>query len=328
MDLVSIVVPTYNVEKYLERCVSSIREQSYGELEIILVDDGSTDSSGIMCDELAAQDERIRVIHKENGGLSDARNFGLAAANGKYICFIDSDDWAEPDMIRNAVEMSENAGSDIVIWGYYADFVDANERLISSSKRVPVSEIRFNKENPYPDIELALGFCGYAWNKLYRRSFLREYELVFPKGISLVEDILFNAKAICLAEKVSFLPAAYNHYIQRNAETLGTKFYPNLIELRLMALDAHISLLRHWRVSQNVIDQYRARRCCEISWGAIRAINYKEDRFEEKKKLINSILSDSRLAEKKAAIATSVKTKIKFWLVQSKCTRSLCVFCK
>ncbi|MDE6992490.1 MAG: glycosyltransferase, partial [Lachnospiraceae bacterium] len=97
-DLISVIVPVYNVEKYLDRCVESLLGQTYRRLEIILVDDGSTDGCGAMCDGYAQRDSRVRVIHKRNGGLSDARNAGLAAASGSYIGYVDSDDWIEPDM--------------------------------------------------------------------------------------------------------------------------------------------------------------------------------------------------------------------------------------
>ncbi len=97
-DLISVIVPVYNVEKYMERCVDSILRQTYTNIEIILVDDGSTDASSRLCDEYAARDGRIKVVHKENGGLSDARDAGLAVAEGDYIGYVDSDDWIEPDM--------------------------------------------------------------------------------------------------------------------------------------------------------------------------------------------------------------------------------------
>ena len=102
--LISVIVPVYNVEQYLDRCVCSILNQTYQNLEIILVDDGATDSSGRMCDEYAKRDERIKVVHKQNGGLSDARNAGLAAATGEYIGYVDSDDWIEPDMYEKMYE--------------------------------------------------------------------------------------------------------------------------------------------------------------------------------------------------------------------------------
>lgn len=113
MDKISVIVPVYKTEKYLEKCVGSIIAQTYGDLEIILVDDGSPDSSGSLCDELAASDSRIRVIHKTNGGLSSARNAGIDAASGEYLGFVDSDDWVEPEMFEILLDRLLVSGADI-----------------------------------------------------------------------------------------------------------------------------------------------------------------------------------------------------------------------
>ena len=117
MDLISVIVPVYRTEAYLDRCIESIVDQTYTNLEIILVDDGSPDRCPQMCDEWARRDTRIRVIHKKNGGLSDARNAGMAAATGEYIGFVDSDDWIKPDMFRLLYEKMEQMQSDIAACG-------------------------------------------------------------------------------------------------------------------------------------------------------------------------------------------------------------------
>ena len=119
MELVSIVVPIYKVEQYLERCVQSICNQTYPKLEIILVDDGSPDQCGELCEMYAKKDERIRVVHKENGGLSDARNEGVKYATGKYILFVDSDDYIAEDLVEKTVEVAETQNCDIVLFDYY-----------------------------------------------------------------------------------------------------------------------------------------------------------------------------------------------------------------
>ena len=113
MDLISVIVPIYNVEPYLDRCVKSIVDQTYDHLEIILVDDGSPDNCPVLCDTWAERDRRIKVIHKTNGGLSDARNAGLAAASGGLICFIDSDDWIEPEFLSALYYAMEQTGAEI-----------------------------------------------------------------------------------------------------------------------------------------------------------------------------------------------------------------------
>ena len=117
-ELISIIVPVYNVEAYIHQCIKSIIEQSYKNLEIILVDDGSKDKSGKICDDYARKDKRIKVIHKKNGGLSDSRNAGITVATGKYIAFVDSDDWIEKNMYEKMYNECEKFGADICICGF------------------------------------------------------------------------------------------------------------------------------------------------------------------------------------------------------------------
>jgi raffinose-raffinose alpha-galactotransferase len=115
--LVSVIIPVFNVEQYIERCVESVINQEYKNIEIILVDDGSTDQSGMLCDELATKDERIHVIHKKNGGLSSARNSGLEHASGEWVTFIDSDDWVTEDYVSGMYNTAEMSKADVVIGG-------------------------------------------------------------------------------------------------------------------------------------------------------------------------------------------------------------------
>ena len=115
--MISVIVPVYNVAAYLDRCVKSIVNQTYADLEIILVDDGSPDQCGTMCDNWAMKDKRIKVVHKENGGLSDARNAGIEVASGDYIGFVDSDDWIEPDMYQDLLEAVEREGAELAVTG-------------------------------------------------------------------------------------------------------------------------------------------------------------------------------------------------------------------
>lgn len=251
-DLISVVVPVYNVEKYLSRCVENICSQTYDHLEIILVDDGATDHSGDMCDAFAAADKRITVIHKKNGGLSDARNAGMAVANGEYICFFDSDDWVEKDVLEKAQKALTESVADIAIWGFSKDFVDAQESVLRSetlNKSACVCS-KANKEYFLFADDSGLAMVGYAWNKLYRRSILVENGLEFEKGVSLVEDMLFNAQAISAANAIVFVDTIGTHYMQRERETLGAKFYPNFYELKLRACSAREALLKAYGATE------------------------------------------------------------------------------
>lgn len=140
-DLISIIVPVYNVEKYLNKCIDSIINQTYKNIEIILVDDGSTDNSGKICDEYLLRDSRIKVIHKNNGGLSSARNEGINISSGEYIGFVDSDDWVEPNMYEEMYKKILYSNADIVDCGYWKEYENKSIKYISAN------EVKFCGEN-------------------------------------------------------------------------------------------------------------------------------------------------------------------------------------
>lgn len=249
-ELISVVVPIYNVIPYLRRCVDSIRGQSYPHLEVILVDDGSTDGSSRLCDTLAAEDSRICVVHKTNGGLSDARNAGLDAASGDCIVFWDSDDWTESGILDEALKVLHSTGSELVVWGYSVDFVDDYERLVRREDvRLPNVVCERCGDNSFLLEPKVLGAVGYAWNKLYRRGFLERNRLRFEKGTSLVEDILFNEQAFCHALKVAFIGCIGNHYVQRRRPTLGVAYYEDAFNLKWRAIQARRRILATYSVS-------------------------------------------------------------------------------
>lgn len=252
-DLISVVVPVYNVEKYLDRCVKSICSQTYKSLEIILVDDGSADRSGLLCDHYSAHDERIKVIHKTNGGLSDARNAGKAVASGKYICFIDADDWIENSILEQAYNALSENNCNLAIWSFCADYVDDQENVLRSitvSTKKRTIDIDKSEGNEFSDPD-SLSLVGYAWNKLYNRAMIEDS--LFEKGTSLVEDILFNSFAVPCCKRAVFLEQIGTHYIQRNRETLGGKFYPDYYELKIKACKARERLLSAFSTKQKDI---------------------------------------------------------------------------
>ena len=252
-DLISVIVPCYNVEKYLEKCVDSIVNQSYQNLEIILVDDGAKDSTPQLCDKLALTDPRIKVLHKVNGGLSDARNAGFDICTGKYVCFFDSDDWIELDTIKTAYDKMICNNLDLVVWGYSADFVDDNEALLNKRLCAVNGICAKSNDNQVLLQRDTLGLCGYAWNKLYKADIIKDNNLCFEKGISLVEDILFNSLYFSKCEKIEFIDFIGNHYIQRGRVTLGTKRYENVFELKLMGCEARENILKHFGITNNKI---------------------------------------------------------------------------
>lgn len=307
-DLISVVVPCYNVEKYLEKCVQSIVCQTYTNLEIILVDDGAKDSTPQLCDKLALTDSRIKVIHKANGGLSDARNAGIAVASGKFITFFDSDDWIEPDTIKKAYEKMLVDNLDLVVWGYTADFVDDNEQVLNSRECKVNGVCEKDNANILTQKD-TLGLSGYAWNKLYKTDIIKENNLLFEKGISLVEDILFNSLYITNCEKIAFIDYIGNHYIQRGRVTLGTKRYENVFELKLMGCEARERILKHFCVNEKLIEQIMA----AFYYGALKPAvnNIKTEPNLTKKEKIKAFINDKKVQViAKKAMKVTLKQRI------------------
>ena len=240
---VSIIMPVYNVEDYLEASVRSVIDQTYTNFELILVDDGSTDRSAALADELAKTDKRITVIHKKNGGLSDARDAGIKIVKGDFIIFFDSDDLWEPNALEVLVYQQKKTKADIIVFGYFVDYHDKSGRLY---KQATVSE---------PDKTIMVGggkkytletlsTIGYAWNKLYKASLILESDIRFEEGTSYIEDILFNSQMFSLCHKVQFINTPLYHYIQRPRTTLGTTYPENGAELDRRASRAFRSIVK------------------------------------------------------------------------------------
>lgn len=198
--MLSVIIPVYNVEKYLSRCIQSVLEQTYADMEIILVDDGSPDRCPVICDEFAEKDTRIKVIHKENGGLSSARNAGLEICKGDYIFFIDSDDWlADENVISDFIRKAE---------GEHSDFVYSLMNKVDDKKR---SELKANERFLEDDLFfLSNPYLFSACNKLYAHTLLQHLQFV-PGRIN--EDVDVIPLVFCHAKKVSRLGrATYNYY--------------------------------------------------------------------------------------------------------------------
>lgn len=206
-DKISIVVPIYNMENYLNKCINSIINQTYSNIEILLIDDGSTDKSSEMCDNWEKRDNRIRVFHKKNGGLSDAKNYGIEHATGEYIGFVDSDDWIEHDMYEQLYNEAKNNKADIVICGRYLEYDNhtieqlKNERIIMNSKEAII------KLNTF------YGFDMSSCDKLYNINLFKNIR--FPYG-KKCEDAYVTYKLFGNAKKIEYFPKCFYHYLQRN----------------------------------------------------------------------------------------------------------------
>lgn len=211
---ISIVVPIYNVEDYIKKCINSIMSQSYENLEIILVDDGSKDGSGKICDEYAEKDERIVVIHKKNGGLSEARNVGIKKATGSLIGFVDGDDYIKKDMYEYLYSLLNTYNADISVCGY-AEVI--NNKIIPNKKKK--QDIVYNKEETLRELLKGKIIQDYAWNKLYKKSLFDEVE--YPVGKKM-EDLGTTYKIIDKSNQIVIGCEEKYFYVQREGSILNS----------------------------------------------------------------------------------------------------------
>lgn len=240
MDKISVIVPVYKVEAYLERCVNSLLNQTYRNLEIILVDDGSPDRCGEICDRLSKKDERIRVIHKKNGGLSDARNAGIACATGEFLAFIDSDDWYDRTMLETLHSLCEQYQADISECSYRSIWKDSIQEETSCSGAVfeftPAQAIESNLDWKY---------CKpVAWNKLYRKKIVKDIR--FPVG-KLHEDEFTTHLFYLASSKIVYADIALVNYERRNVGSITASFKPKNLD----AVEAFLSKTRlTWEIPE------------------------------------------------------------------------------
>ena len=245
MPKVSVIVPVYNVEAYLEKCVSSVLAQTCPDFELLLIDDGSTDGSGRLCDLLAQSDSRIRVIHQENQGLGGARNTGIQAAQGDWLLPVDSDDWIEPDILEKALAAADKTGAELVIFGFRSVYEDGNVQR-EYRHTLPTEEALTTAARP--DLLLAYPV---AWNKLYRRDLFLRTQVLYPPRV-WYEDIRTTPKLMTQAKAVTVIPDIGYNYLQRSGSIMNNR---NLSRNREI-LDAFDDLLA-WFESHGLLETYR-----------------------------------------------------------------------
>ena len=214
-NLISVIVPIFNVEKYLERCVNSILRQSYGNIEVVLVDDGSSDGSGLICDSFAKKDSRVKVIHQTNSGVATARNTGLDSSTGDYICFVDSDDYVHPDFIKYLfIKLTEN-DCDICM----CDFVSTEKweyfKEVDWNKKVSIYDRSKIFDQFYSDIHCHIIVL---WNKLIKRECIGNIR--FDDGF-INEDEGTTFKFLYNASKIAFCEESLYYYYSRSDSITG-----------------------------------------------------------------------------------------------------------
>ena len=224
--LISVIMPVYNAREYLERAVSGVLSQTYKNLELILVDDCSPDKSGILCDELAAVDSRIRVVHMEqNGGPGMARNKALALARGKYISFVDSDDLIDPDMLEALYQKAIKQDCDLVICGYFQNFLNKNGQIKYTVEVIPPDVTSTDSKSAaavMPILDEAKVF-SFLWNKLFKAAPIRDNKLTFS-SLAHSEDFFFIVDLLNHISRICTVAKPYYHYFKPVRETLTSAY--------------------------------------------------------------------------------------------------------
>ena len=238
---ISIIIPVYKVEDYLPKCVDSILAQTYNNWELLLIDDGSPDNSGKVCDEYARKDSRIRVFHKENGGVSSARNFGLDVAVGDYIMFVDSDDWISCDCLEVCVNEITKDNLDALQFGLIYVFSNRQCNRVNTAT-IPLCGEKYIQTQSF-------NVC--AGGGLYKRNIIEEHNLRFPSAIRLAEDQIFVLSFFQQAQQIKYLDKSLYYYLQREDSAVHIPQSKDM----LLSCEKLIEFSNNWPVSKSVIDK-------------------------------------------------------------------------
>lgn len=298
-SLISIIVPVYNTENYLEKCLYSLVNQTYKNIEIIIIDDGSPDNSMNIIQKFVLADNRVKVITQKNQGLSGARNTGMNNANGDYIMFIDSDDWIEIDTCEKAINASEKYNADVVFWSYIKEFSDSqkdnylfdkteiiwSEKNINQLSRRMVGLVGDELANPQSIDNLVT-----AWGKLYKKSVIGDIRFTDTKIIG-TEDALFNIEVFLGINSAVYIPDLLSHYRKDNEYSLTHNYKAKLVgQWEEMYKRIKILLDRN-DMSREYYDALKNRICFGLIGLGINLAEDKKMSFKEKKKEIYNILS-------------------------------------
>src|SRR5699024_7731605 len=232
MEKVSIIVPVYNAENYISHCIETLIQQTYTNIEIIIINDGSTDESYNICKQYEEMDNRIKLINIKNSGVSIARNIGIESSTGNYLTFVDSDDWIELNMIEFAINKIKEDNADIVIWSYFKSFKDQELKLPLVTK----TNAKFTNDKSiliYKSIDSMYGqnkdiqtvSAGTTWCKLYKKKLIVENNIKFNPILIRAQDTVFSIKAFTLAKKIMYYNENLYHYrITDTSTSSGTRF--------------------------------------------------------------------------------------------------------
>lgn len=295
---VSVIMPVYGVEAYVGKAIESILAQTLTDWEFFCVDDGTKDKSGEICDEYAKKDPRIIVIHKENGGAPSARNVAIDKAKGKYMYFMDSDDWAEPTMLEDMYNLAEENAAQLVVAGYYIDtYYSDTEKFVQEQfcdSKVFGSRREF-RENAHKLFDRNLLYT--PWNKLYLSSYILGNKLYFPQ--TFWDDFPFNLSVVREVERVAVTSEKYYHFIRKRAESETAKYRADMYDKREEEHTWLLELYEHWQVDSPEVREFLARRYIERLIGCIENVTNRNCTLsaKQKKAEIKKMISTDRARE-------------------------------
>ncbi len=318
--LVSVIMPIYRVEAFLPRAIDSVLKQTMGDFELWLVDDGSPDRSGEICDQYALRDSRIRVIHQTNQGAPAARNAAIELSQGKYRYFFDADDWMEPDLLEKLTAEAEETGAELVVCGFTID-TDSPSGMHRQTISAPRARYRYAadfRKNAAPLFDNNLLYP--PWNKLFLSERMDALGIRFPG--TFWDDFPFNLSYLHTVEKVSVLPDALYHFTRSRAESETAKYVPQMYEKREEEDRWMRELYADWDICGAVETEFLARRYAERLVGCIENLTNPRCTLSRTEKLaeIRKMLSAPRAKEAlKLARPASLMLKIMFIPLKTRC---------
>lgn len=295
---VSVIMPVYRVEEYVGRAIESILAQTLPEFEFFIVDDGSPDRSGEICDEYAKRDARIRVIHKKNGGAPAARNTAMELARGEYLYFLDSDDWAEPEMLEELYRLAKRDRAQLVVAGFYIDTY-YDETNFSTDDFTADDAVYADRESfrraAYRLFDRNLLYT--PWNKLYEREYIEARRLRYPA--TLWDDFPFNLSVVEDIERVTVTSRQYYHFIRKRAESETAAYRPDMYDKREEEHGWMVDLYKKWGVFDADSREMIARRYIERFIGCVENLtNPKCDMtYGEKRRTLKKMLKKQRVGQ-------------------------------
>lgn len=327
--LVTVAIAAYNVDKFLEEGMKSVFAQTYQNMEIILVDDGSTDKTAEICDHLCQIDQRVRVFHKENGGLGSARNTAIENARGEFLYFFDVDDTIEPDLIEDNIKLAEEKNVDLIIFGYYARYSNEEKEEKITLKE---QEIHTNEELKRAYIKELLWLKhgnGFAWNKFYRMSFLKKYNFRFGNQ-RIQQDEPFNMQLYLHLDHVYLSPKVYYHYVLYINANAGSRYLPDKADIITDVYHKFMTFYSAWELDDSRVLKYIQKRFITGIFGVVTANFYHPNCMMtkiEKKEKICAILSDndvvSVLKETKIMYSKNLINSLQAWAFNHRKVRLL-----